>query len=234
MIKTFKVLSALLTYPDADLQQAAGGNANANELRDALLAEGLLPAGRNAALFDFIDQLAREDLYQLQARYVALFDRNRALSLHLFEHVHGDSRDRGQAMVDLLALYERHGMQVAARELPDYLPLFLEFLSTLQLQQAREILGQPLRILVALKQRLEKSDSATGYAGVFAAIESIAGGKSAAKVIGEVLTGGGNAPGNLEALDRDWEEQAVLFGPGNAAPGPAAPGRVYVNPPPHN
>jgi len=225
MIKTLKVLSALLAYPDEDLQKAAA----TGELREALLAEKLLPAKRRAALLEFIDELAREEVYQLQARYVALFDRTRSLSLHLFEHVHGDSRDRGQAMVDLLAMYELHGMQVAARELPDYLPLFLEFLSTLPLKNAREILAQPLRIVVVIKQRLEKSDAAS-YAAVFAAIETIAGGKSAAKALSEVFTGPGDTtghPGHLEALDRDWEEQAVLFGPGNAAPG-----RVYVNPPP--
>lgn len=221
MIKTFKVLSALLAYPGADLQKAAA----AGELRDALLAEKWLPAKHNAALLEFIGELARTDLYQLQARYVALFDRTRSLSLHLFEHIHGDSRDRGQAMVDLAAMYARHGMQVAARELPDYLPLFLEFLSTLPPAQAREILAQPLRIIAVLKQRLEKSDGAAGYAAVFAAIETIAGGKSAAKAVSEVFTGSGDTPGNLEALDRDWEEQAVLFGPANA-------GRVYVNPPP--
>jgi len=229
MTKTFKVLSALLAYPDAELQQAAAG-----ELREALLAEGLLPAKHHAALLEFIDQLAREDLYQLQARYVEMFDRNRSLSLHLFEHVHGDSRDRGQAMVDLLAMYERHGMQVAARELPDYLPLFLEFLSTLPLKEAREILSQPARIIGVLKQRLEKSDGAgAGYAAVFAALEGIAGGKStakAAKVVGEVFAAADPPPGNLDAPDRAWEEQAVLFGPRNAA----AAGRVYVNPPPRN
>jgi len=172
---------------------------------------------------------------------VALFDRNRSLSLHLFEHVHGDSRERGQAMVDLLAMYEKHGLQVAARELPDYLPLFLEFLSTLPLKEAREILSQPTRIISALKQRLEKGDDAAGYAAVFAAIESIAGGKTARQVVDEILTRAGDpgdpgdAPDNLDALDRDWQEQPVLFGPGNAAAmRPAGPGQVYVNPPARN
>jgi len=245
MIKTFKVLSTLLSYPSAELQAAAGAGDGdgagdgAGEIRDALLAENLLPAKHRDALLAFISELARADLYQLQARYVALFDRNRSLSLHLFEHVHGDSRERGQAMVDLLAMYEKHGLQVAARELPDYLPLFLEFLSTLPLKEAREILSQPSRIISALKQRLEKSDGgAAGYAAVFAAIESIAGGRSARQVVDEILTGPGDAPDNLDAIDRDWQEQPVLFGPRNAAalnPGAgAAPGRVYVNPPARN
>ncbi len=225
MIKTFKVLSALLSYPDAELQKAAG------EMRQALRAERLLPANRNAAILAFIRKVERADLYQLQERYVTLFDRTRSLSLHLFEHVHGDSRDRGQAMIDLIALYEGHGMRVAARELPDYLPLFLEFLATLRLSEAKEILTQPLRILVVLRQRLEKNDS--GYAAVFAALESIAGEKSAAKVVREIFAGSGDAPDNLESLDREWEEQAVLFGPGNAhaSVAGAAPGKVYVAPP---
>jgi len=252
MIKTFKVLSTLLSYPSAELQAAAGAGDGAGagagagdgdgEIRAALLAENLLPAKHRDALLAFIGELACADLYQLQARYVALFDRNRSLSLHLFEHVHGDSRERGQAMVDLLAMYEKHGLQVAARELPDYLPLFLEFLSTLALKEAREILSQPSRIISALKQRLEKSDGgAAGYAAVFAAIESIAGGRSARQVVDEILTGPGDpgapgdAPDNLDAIDRDWEEQAVLFGPRNAAAmRPAGPGQVYVNPPARN
>jgi len=142
-------------------------------------------------------------------------------------------------MVDLSALYEKHGLQVAARELPDYLPLFLEFLSMLPLKEAREILSQPQRIIGALKQRLEKGDGdAAGYAAVFAAIESIAGGKTARQVVDEILTGPGDAetaPDNLDAIDRDWEEQAVLFGPRNAAAmRPAGPGQVYVNPPARN
>lgn len=89
-----------------------------------------------------IEELASQDLYELQARYVDLFDRSRALSLHLFEHVHGESRDRGQAMVDLKALYESHGLEITASELPDFLPLFLEYLSLRPLEEAKALLGK--------------------------------------------------------------------------------------------
>ena len=65
----------------------------------------------------------------LQERYVASFDRGRARSLYLFEHVHGESRDRGQAMVNLLEIYRRHEFELNARELPDYIPLFMEYLA---------------------------------------------------------------------------------------------------------
>ena len=102
----------------------------------------------------------------MQERYVELFDRTRSLSLHLFEHVHGESRDRGQAMIDLKSLYEKNGLFLGAAELPDYVPVFLEFLSTRPLTEARTLLGQTAHILTALAERLEKRRSP--YAAVFA------------------------------------------------------------------
>jgi nitrate reductase molybdenum cofactor assembly chaperone NarJ/NarW len=120
---TLKVLSALLTYPTAELLAAVP------EMRAALDAEGRLPRRNRDRLDRLLEDLAIHDLYDLQERYVLLFDRTRSLSLHLFEHVHGESRDRGQAMVDLKSLYERHGLFMDSSELPDHLPLFLEFLS---------------------------------------------------------------------------------------------------------
>src|SRR5689334_11648911 len=121
MIATYKVLSALLSYPTAELQAAA------RQMHLALHVERLLPAQHRVSVDALIEDLVACDLLDLQARYVDLFDRTRSLSLHMFEHVHGESRDRGQAMVDLKALYERHGLAMISRELPDHLPLFLEF-----------------------------------------------------------------------------------------------------------
>ena len=122
MNTTLRVLSALLRYPDEAVQQAA-------PVFSALLAEdGLLTPDQRAALAPLIERLAHDDLLDSQGAYVALFDRGRALSLHLFEHVHGESRDRGQAMVDLRDRYEAQGLEIEAKELPDYLPLFLEYL----------------------------------------------------------------------------------------------------------
>ena len=132
MAKTFKVLSALLTYPTAELQAAVA------EMRAVLDAEALPAAAQPRPARPLLDELATGDLYDLQERYVLLFDRTRSLSLHLFEHVHGESRDRGQAMVDLKAMYESHGLATVTSELPDYLPLFLEFLATLPQAEACE------------------------------------------------------------------------------------------------
>ncbi|MEI8274986.1 MAG: nitrate reductase molybdenum cofactor assembly chaperone, partial [Hyphomicrobiales bacterium] len=130
MAKTFKVLSALLAYPSVELQQATA------DLRTVVETEALVPAAIRRQLDVLLADLAEGDIYDLQERYVLLFDRTRSLSLHLFEHVHGESRDRGQAMVDLLAMYEDKGLAAVKNELPDYLPLFLEFLATLPQAEA--------------------------------------------------------------------------------------------------
>ena len=121
MARTFKALSALLTYPTAELQQAVG------DIAAAIEAEQLVPARLRKQLQPLLNDIATGDLYDLQERYVLLFDRTRSLSLHLFEHVHGESRDRGQAMIDLKAQYEQNGLMISASELPDFLPLFLEY-----------------------------------------------------------------------------------------------------------
>ena len=209
MTKTFKILSALLSYPTCALQQAA------DELGAGLRDEALLSEAVREGVEDFIRSVAASDLYALQERYVDLFDRGRSLSLNLFEHVHGENRDRGQAMVDLKALYEQHGLYVESRELPDFLPLFLEFLSTLPLEEARTLLGQTAHILAALAERLQKRTSA--YAILLRAAGELA---TQAEAVPEgVLVpepAGGDAS-DLAALDAEWEEAAVTFGP-EAAP----------------
>ena len=206
MAVTFKILSALLSYPTLDLQQAAP------ELAPLLAEEGLLSAGQVAALAPLLDELASSDLMDLQERYVALFDRNRTLSLHLFEHVHGESRDRGQAMVDLRGMYERHGLEISATELPDYLPLFLEFLSVLPGPEALELLQQPGEVLAALAERLQRRE--TPYAPALQALAALAGASRDAALVTELLRQPEASPDDLEALDAAWESAAVSFGPG--------------------
>ncbi len=208
MTKTFKVLSLLLTYPTAELQAAAPA------LRAALAEEGLVPATPLSGLGRLIGELETADLYDLQERYVLLFDRTRSLSLHLFEHVYGESRDRGSAMVDLAQHYERHGLEIGVNELPDFLPLFLEFLSTLPLDEARDWLAQTLHVIVALKQRLRRRKSP--YASVFWAIESLAEAKPSEEGLNALRIGEDDDPDDLEALDRRWEDAPVTFGPGAA------------------
>jgi nitrate reductase delta subunit len=208
MTKTFKVLSVLLSYPDEALQKAAP------ELVSVLDEEKLLPSESLAALGALIEEVAQADVYDLQERYVELFDRTRSLSLHLFEHVYGESRDRGQAMIDLTSLYEQNGLSFSTSELPDYLPAFIEFLSTRPLTEARQLLGQPAHILAALAERLEKRDAS--YAALFRALEALAVPAADTQQMEVVPEDASADPNDFAALDAQWEEEAVTFGPAAA------------------
>lgn len=206
MARTYRALAALLSYPTEALQAATG------EIAEALADEAIVGAPELAAIRIFLDEVADTDIYELQARYFALFDRSRTLSLHLFEHIHGESRDRGQAMADLITLYQSHGLDMAADELPDFLPLFLEFLSLLPDAEARAMLTEPAGILRALTDRLATRN--TGYMAVMAALAEIAAAPTLA--MSDIPE---EDPDDLEALDASWEEAAVRFGPGEALDG---------------
>ena len=202
---TLRALSALLRYPEEPVRQGTA------ELAEALAADGLITTAQRASLSPLLDRLAGQDLLDSQEDYVALFDRGRALSLHLFEHVHGESRDRGQAMVDLRDRYEAHGLEITAKELPDYLPLFLEYLSVLSPAQALEELAQPGVILSALAERLE--EKATPYAAPMRILADLAGAGGEQFEIAPA-----DNPDDLAALDAAWEEEQIRFDT------PAAPG----------
>lgn len=210
-MKTLKVLSALLSYPSQALQDAA------SEMKGVLAREAVLPPAQVAAVSTFIDAIAGSDLIDLQERYSFLFDRTRSLSLHLFEHVHGESRDRGQAMVDLLALYEAAGFSATASELPDYLPLFLEYAATRDPAEAIELIGQPAHVIAALHERLGKRQSP--YAVVFAGLMALSDAKLDRDALEALRAEPDPEPDDLAALDAAWEEEEVLFGPGAAACG---------------
>ena len=203
MAKTFKALSLLLSYPTAEIQSAA------EDILTTIKEEKLLGDAARWGVAALAADLAGGDIYDLQERYVMLFDRTRSLSLHLFEHVHGEGRDRGQALVDLKALYEHNGLVIDASELPDFLPLFLEFLSLLPVAEARDLLGQPAHILAALEKRLQERDST--YAAVFSALVSVAAMDNAS--LDKLVEFGDDNPNDLAALDRQWQEEAVTFGP---------------------
>jgi nitrate reductase delta subunit len=207
-MKTLKVLSALLTYPTTELV-AAGP-----ELKAALESERILPRQSRAALARFIDALVSSDLYDVQERYVFLFDRTRSLSLHLFEHVHGDSRDRGQAMVDLIKVYEDGGFVPTASELPDFLPLFLEYAATRSPQVAIDLIAQPGHVFAALRERLAKRGSP--YEVVFAALVHLAKGQLDEQALAALRAEPDPEPDDLEALDAAWQDEEVVFGPGAA------------------
>lgn len=211
MTRTFKVLSMVLSYPTEPLQAAV------DEMRSVILDEALLTDQLMHSLSSLLNEIAQNDLYELQERYVLLFDRTRSLSLHLFEHVHGESRERGQAMIDLAQVYEQSGLHISNRELPDYLPLFLEYLSTIPLSEARALLAQPLHIFVALGARLNRRSSV--YATPFQILEHLASAEVETEAVQALLKQSEDDPEDLEQLDQLWQESEVVFGPGTEQQG---------------
>ena len=202
-MSTFRVLSSLLTYPTEQLVAAVP------EMKRQLVREGLLPGADRDALGRLFSELASQDIYDLQARYVELFDQYRSLSLHLFEHVHGESRDRGAAMVSLLERYREAGLELSANELPDFLPVFLEYLSQLPLEEARGELAEAVAVIATLARRLEKRGSS--YAAVLSALEHLTEAKPAQSDLEELAREEAAEPANRQALDAEWQEEPVDF-----------------------
>ena len=201
-MKELLIISRLLEYPDAALWQ------HQQEVCDLLVASTTLPVQDAEALRAFLDTLTGQDILDAQAAYSELFDRGRATSLLLFEHVHGESRDRGQAMVDLMAQYAQHGLELDSRELPDHLPLYLEYLAQLPESEAVGGLQDVAPILALLSARLTQRESS--YATLFDVLLNIASTeidsqKVVDKIAGEVRD---DTP---QALDAVWEEEQVKF-----------------------
>jgi len=190
---SLRVLARLLGYPGAELRS------HLPEMRDVLRAEGAVTVGRLAELDVLMDALSNSDPLDTEAAYVQLFDRGRATSLHLFEHVHGDSRDRGPAMIDLAQTYDQAGLYLAPGELPDYLPVVLEFVSTQPPREARAFLNEMTHIFNAIFSALQQRQSA--YASVIGALLELAGEQAqAVKVAPE------------EPLDATWAEPPAFDG----------------------
>ena len=210
---SLRVLAHLLRYPDAELRSHLG------ELGDALQAEAAVPAHRIAELQALIGHLQSQDPLTVEAEYVEMFDRGRSTALHLFEHVHGDSRDRGPAMIDLIQTYEQAGLYLGPEELPDHLPVLLEFASTQPPQQAREFLAETAHIVRKIFSALLKRQSP--YASVLAAVLELAGEKAEPVPV---------AP--EPEIDDSWAEPEVFGGcstAGQAKPGQAQPIHIVKN-----
>lgn len=205
MDRTYKALSLMLSYPTEELQQAMPA------IGAILAADPRFAANTRAALQRLAEDIGQGDLFDMQERYVILFDRSRTLSLNLFEHVHGESRDRGGAMVSLIETYRAAGFEPATTELPDHLPVLLEFLSTRPAAEAREILADAAHILDALRTRLERRES--GYSAAFAALAHLAGAAADAEALAGMLAQPDDDPTDLAALDAVWQETEVTFGP---------------------
>lgn len=198
-MRTLKILGFLLTYPEQDHVRAAA------ECARILEAEKWLSAPTCARLLTALEAFGEKDLLDLQEEYVALFDRTPSLSLHLFEHVHGDSRDRGQALVDLLKVYEEAGLYIDAEEMPDYLPLFAEYAASLPPGEASDTMGSVVNILSSLATRLKNRDSF--YAAIFDALIETASRTPDPKAVATYLEKASGAALSLDQMDKEWEEQ---------------------------
>lgn len=183
----FRMLSALLSYPESDLV------ASLPEIGKRLAC---FPSS-HTLLHPLLAHLAGHDLITLQETYVTTFDRTPSQALHLFEHIHGESRDRGQAMVDLLTEYQRHGFEPSVAELPDHVPLFLEFLSVIDPLEAGKLLGDAIHVLAAIGDRLERH--ASPYAAAFHVLRTLT------DVVPQA---------QQEPPQQDMEEALATFGPG--------------------
>jgi nitrate reductase molybdenum cofactor assembly chaperone NarJ/NarW len=189
----YRALAALLDYPSTQVQ------ANLDEVGAAIHASGF-PA---SSIEPLLAHLRDSDLLDLQEAYVDTFDRGRRVSLNLFEHVHGDSRDRGQAMVDLLQMYRAAGIELDTEQLPDYLPAFLEYLSLLDDSAAREQLADIAHILQSIHAALARRNSV--YAAVFEVLLERAGAAASPATEDE---GDDSTP---EAIDAAWVDAPVNF-----------------------
>jgi nitrate reductase delta subunit len=201
-MQLLKVLARVLEYPTEELQ------ASKDSLVAAVLEDSRLPRQSKEQLLRCVEMVCDGDLLDMQENYVGMFDKGRATSLLLFEHVHGESRDRGQAMVDLMEEYRTNGLEIDARELPDYLPLFLEYLSTRPWDEIRNWLEDIHHILGLLGERLYQRESF--YHVVMDSLLTLSGRSANRQELAEIVAAE-ERDDTPEALDKVWEEEMVKF-----------------------
>ncbi len=199
MTMILKALAGLLTYPETQLIEAMP------EISVLVESEPALGKADKIALTELVTALSTNDLLTSQERYVEIFDRGRSTSLHLFEHVHGESRDRGPAMDDLHNMNRKAGLVLRASELPDFLPVVLEYLSLRPEAEVRDMLGDCAHILKKIGEALLDRDS--GYSAVFSALLTLANEPGLSPTAQR-------RPAMAEkSLDEEWAEEPVVFGP---------------------
>jgi len=214
MTLTLRVLARLLSYPDDALRK------HLDELRQALRDEAALTPPRLAEVEALIAGIGAQSAIDAEADYVQLFDSGRRTSLHMFEHVHGDSRDRGPAMIDLAQTFEKAGLYLAEGEMPDHLPVVLEYASTQPPREAQAFLAEMAHIFNVVFSALDKRQSR--YASLLGALVELAGEKCAPV----------NVPDEAP-IDDSWTEPMAFDGcssAGQARPGQPQPIQIQRKP----
>lgn len=207
---TLAALARILHYPDAELQQEC------DDLADVLAVRPEFPPEDRAGVERLLWRLGHADLLQLQANYVETFDRSKKVSLYLFEHVHGESRERGPAMVELRMAYRERGLDMAANELPDYLPMLLEFCSQLPDSEARDWLEDVAHIIQQVHVRLDQRGSR--YALPMRLLLHLVGAEPWPQELVDESAGEARDD-TREAIDAVWCEAPVTFEAGSALQG---------------
>lgn len=203
MLKTYRILSLLMTYPNEEIYDFLP------QVNSLLKEENLLNADSITGINAFVSFFAQKPLTFWQEYYVQLFDYSRSVSLYLFEHVHGDSKDRGQAMVDLIELYKENGLQINRPELPDYLPVFLEFLAMQTQEKAMDYLQEIIDIVGFIHKKLEDKDNP--YKNLLSAIIQLSAQKPTKARIQKMVS---EMP--EISIDEAYEEEPITFGDENA------------------
>ncbi|WHI47029.1 nitrate reductase molybdenum cofactor assembly chaperone [Microbulbifer sp. VAAF005] len=201
MKRLLRALALLLDYPSESVKT------HINDIRETLDSEQALSSIDRAMIAPLLRSYLQQELLSLQVDYSDLFDSSRALSLHFFEHIHGESRERGQAMLNLGEEYIAHGCFLQRDELPDYIPIFLEFISCLPETEIRDWLSQPAHVFAALAQRLDERQSA--YAGIFHLLIKLAGKQPDAQAVKELLAR--NQQATETSVEEEWEEKPITF-----------------------
>ncbi len=197
MIWELKALACLLLYPDEELLKSLP------EIESTLRESAELDASSKGQLKGLIEWIRETDMSSLQAAYVSTFDIGKHGSLNLFEHTQGDSRDRGHVMVELNRLYKEHGLELTTTELPDHLPVFLEFLAGLKREDAQLWLESVIGPIKKIDHELQLD--ASPWEAVTAALLDFAGAER--EVVSE------RTPDEMiPTLDAEYYEAPVTFG----------------------
>lgn len=193
------MFSILLSYPDLKLKN------NIDDVYTIIEKENILSSDNILKIKTLIDFIKNNNLTYLKEYYVSIFDRKKDFSLYLFEHIHGDSRERGMAMIDLMELYKKSNFLIYKKtELPDYLPLFLEYLSVIPQKKALILIGDIINIISILSHRLSIINST--YSVIFTILENMSPIKCDSKTIEQIIVNFNTNNKNHFDFDKDWEE----------------------------
>lgn len=202
-LQTYKIFSTLLSYPNDELKNSI------NSTQEILKNEKILSDSSLKSMDEFIFYIKKNNLLFLQESYVSIFDRQKHFSLYLFEHIHGDSKERGMAMIDLNDLYKKSNFEILKQnELPDFIPVFLEYLSLISKEQASLLLGEIINIITTLRIRLNVIKSP--YYIIFSILESLSNIKPDEKIIKKISKDKTFLTTSSFEIDKNWKEDKIF------------------------